>query len=297
MKSIMKRTTKENEMVFRERMDEILMGIADFKDGRNYVLGIHVDFHYSGLCNLTVKDLLDMGDDYKFKIMENLFSEHYELDVLNERVIQEVMNDDLLKSLIIEDNLYSFLADSFMFDFPTHIFNKFYVRLNILLDFGDANYDYTLNNPESINSEEALENSSLLKFIELSGYSKEDFIKYFNDEEDFDEDEVKSEFFSDVYNEIINTTTGMNALTMFVSVPFLEYNQLDYKDSLSFKKGTNLGLYDPFSGAGSVLEIESINEITISKENMRIEVEDDMAGYAVEDIYGSIDDLWKSTIV
>lgn len=189
------------------------------------------------------------------------------------------------------------------FKYPHDHYLKQDVYVDIITNTGDGNYDYTMNNlfRSSYNDTGYEANSSVIWLMKQQGYSKRQ-IKKFIEKGNYQ----GSKFLESVYKECINTSSSMNALTFFVAVTLDEYFNLcstvESKDKVTRKKlilekGTPCGLYDPWNGAGSVLEIELEKDVVLPLKFVDSAYPDGKRGYGVASIYGSGRSLWKSDCV
>ena len=190
--------------------------------------------------------------------------------------------DDLVREWVFE-NVY--------FDFPYEHFLKQDVKVNIIVNTGDGGYDFTLNNFASYNSTpgETINNkSSILWLVKQQGYSKTQLNNAVR-KEDFS----GSDFLKSVYQELVNVTTHMNALAFFVKMTLKEFIDLkENPDKVILPATTNCGLYDPWNGAGSVLEIKLEKEVVIPKKFAEPHI-DGTRGYGITEIYGMCSSFWK----
>lgn len=189
-----------------------------------------------------------------------------------------------------EDNIREWIHENVYFNFPYDHFLKQEVKVNIIVNTGDGNYDYTLNNFASYNSVpgEVINNkSSILWLVKQQGYSKTQLNNAVRKEE-FD----GSKFLKSVFQELINVTTHMNALAFFVKMTLKEF--IDLKENprkIILPANTSCGLYDPWNGAGSVLEIELDKEVVIPKRFAEPHI-DGTRGYGIDEIYGMCGSFW-----
>lgn len=224
------------------------------------------------------------GYDHFMKDIRGQVEDKIREEELDIEIDPEVINETIEESISFEIDLENELM-------------KYDVKINLLVDFGDSNYDFTLNEYDTLNTEDALENSSLLKLIEMLGFDKEKFLRYlYYEGNDFSEpmevDEMQ--FFEDLYHEILNTTTSMNALTFFVQLNLkdlfiLSESKLDY---VEIHKDTKCGLFDPWNGAGSLLEVNITKDITLEAKNVILIVEGASELYDIKDVYGIDGDFW-----
>ncbi|MGX5608842.1 hypothetical protein ACWKTZ_20950 [Bacillus cereus] len=182
------------------------------------------------------------------------------------------------------------------FQFPYEHYLKQNICVNLLVDTGDGNHDYTLNNFASYNSsedEEIEEESSILWLVKKQGYTKEQLlatIKHSNYHND-------SKLLKSVHTECVNVTSHMNALAFFVQMTLEDFiNFADNSNSLVLSSNTSCGLYDLWNGAGGPLEISLEKDVEIPSEYIRAHI-DGMRGYGVNSIYGISTSFWRDTVI
>jgi hypothetical protein len=189
-----------------------------------------------------------------------------------------------------------FVRENVDFNFPYDHYLKQDVKVNLMLDTGDANYDYTLNNFYSYNAsqdEEISSESSIIWLVQQQGYTKEQLTEFLKNDDDHE-----SKFLKSITQELCNVSTHMNALTFFVKMTLKDFIDLhdDPYENLVLSKGSNCGLYDPWNGAGSTLEITLDKDVVIPSKFIKAHV-DGCRGYGVDSIYGMSGSFWKDTIV
>lgn len=101
---------------------------------------------------------------------------------------------------------------------------------------------------------------------------------------------------SSVVNEVANTTSSLNAVVFLLKCKLMDI--IDWKTNnapITIFKGTTCGLYDPFNGGGSVLDIYIYKDITIPSDVVWEFVPDiTTAGvYGVNDVYGLSSSSYK----
>ena len=106
-----------------------------------------------------------------------------------------------------------------------------------------------------------------------------------------------NKFLLSVQDELLNVTTHMNALTFFARMGLGELIDLmENKRDITVKSDVSCGLYDPWNGAGSILEIELVSDIILPKELYDINI-DGARGYSVSSIYGMLDSFWQGDMI
>jgi|LSQX01.2.fsa_nt_gb hypothetical protein len=166
------------------------------------------------------------------------------------------------------------------------------VMLNVWVETGEGNYDYTLNNyiGYSVTYEPIQEKSSLLWLARQQGYSKEELLDAV-----MNGNTKGSKFLESVVDEQNNLTSHMNRLEFFIRMPLLDVIKIkegDIKEDFIIPKKTSCGLVDHWMGAGSILGIELEKDVVIPKDMLRFDV-DGETGYGVGNIYGVSYDFWR----
>lgn len=181
-----------------------------------------------------------------------------------------------------------------LFEFPYDHYLNQDVNVNVLVNCGDGNYVYTLNNFASYNAvkNEVINNeSSILWLLKQQGYSKRQLNNVVRKEEFYD-----SIFLKSVYEECINVSTHMNALAFFVRMTLKEY--LEYLQSptdIQLSKDSVCGLYDCWNGAGGPLSINLEKPVVIPQKYIQMHI-DGCRGHGIASIYGVSNSFWKDTI-
>lgn len=137
-------------------------------------------------------------------------------------------------------------------------------------------------------------NSSFYKDPVKDNWSKKEINKY------------KNKFLKSLLQEINNMPIDcMRTLVFLAEISVKDYLHLKTGDynKINLKKNVMCGLYDKWSGCGSVLEIELEKDIIIKQKNIYevqlegLEVkEKNYYGYKVDDVYGLIHSCWKSGV-
>ena len=187
------------------------------------------------------------------------------------------------------------------------------IPVDILVDTGDLNYDYTLNNfgphYNARENEPISEESSLLWLARQQGYSKTQLKQAMR------ERPAEKTFMQSVYDEIINVGSHMNTLTFLVKMSLEDYFHLtdaigkererNKSYTLTGRKGrgwilldktTTTGLYDPWSGGGSLLEIRLDKDVRLPIRCIETAKHDGCRGYSIREIYGCSSTLWTETL-
>lgn len=190
----------------------------------------------------------------------------------------------------VEDAVQDRLFDLVAFAFDPNSWLKQTVYVNLIVNTGDENYDFTCNNLlDCAESSAPLPpQSSLLWLAQQQGYTAHDLARAMRNQTFSD-----SAFLRSVYEECANTTTSMNALTFFVAMPLTQYLALlDGSDDLILPAHTACGLWDPWNGAGSVLDIVLTRPVTIPRAIAQPACDGHRGHYSVADTYGMLRRFW-----
>ena len=228
--------------------------------------------------------LFPYANDMIFNEEQYLYSqlmEHWNSDIFGDYDLYE----DFIEHEWAVNNIY--------FNFPYDHFLDTEINVNLMIDTGDGDYDYTLNNFLSYNAHEEEyreieEESSILWLVKQQGYTKQDLINAI-------ENDIDNKFLDSVIQELCNVTTHMNALSFFVRMPLSDFIEFkEEESSITVKRDTHAGLIDVWSGAGSTLDIQLEKDLVIPKNVLHAHV-DGSQGYGLSEIYGLGWDFWKQT--
>ena len=186
----------------------------------------------------------------------------------------------------VQDRLFDFVA----FALDPNFWLKQTVYVNLMVNTGDENYDFTCNNllDDAESSAPIPPQSSLLWLVQQQGYTVNALERAMRDQTFSD-----SAFLRSVYEECANTTTSMNALTFFVAIPLAQYlTLLDGSDDLILPAHTACGLWDPWHGAGGILEIVLDRPVTIPRAMVQPACDGYRGHYSVADTYGMLRRFW-----
>lgn len=231
--------------------------------------------------------------------------------------IEECWDDDKIAYDEIKDIVNDWITDNVSYIFPYDHYLKQDICMDILVDTGDANYDFVLNcvyphyNGEY--GETIDDKASIVWLTKQQGYKKSQLNSALRNSE-----YSNSKFLKSMEQEIANCTTHMNAITFFVKTTLDEGLKLaesikkdrekdtceSYtrareskgKGYITLNKDTPCGLYDCWLGAGSVLDIELEKDVKLPIKYVDSALPDGCRGYSISEIYGRSNDFWENTI-
>lgn len=262
------------------------------------------------LQNDTIKKILE-SEHPRDKYYELLNSWYFDSDHehYNEifDIIKKHLNNDDICYCEHKDFIDDWVHENVYFNYPYDHYLKQNVCLNIMVDTGDANYDFTWNQLFGFYRDEDatlddLQYSSLVWLMRQQGYSDVAIAKFIKnyDEQDNEQD---SKLFASIYQECSNTTTAMNTLTFLVEMTLGEAINLHEllaaknKGFLIIGKDTACGLYDPWNGAGGMLEINLEKDVKLPLNLIESALPDGCRGYGIDSIYGICRSFWKGNSV
>ena len=202
--------------------------------------------------------------------------------------------------------------------YPEEHFLKREFFVNIMLDTGDGSYDYTLNSayPCWYGQYDARldEKSSLLWLARQQGYTKTQLWRALRKGDVAD----PKGFLDTCRQELANLPSHMATLTFLVRMTLRDLIELNrciklqdrnghfydatknpYCGYIVLGKETMTGLFDPWAGGGSVLEIELEKDVRIPIRFIRSAMPDgcdDCGRYGVGDVYGMCGSAWESSV-
>jgi hypothetical protein len=253
-------------------------------------------------------------------MFDSYFDYEWELkaDVI-QFVINELEDNEEIRCAEITDLIQAYCDEHIYFNYPYQHYLDQEVCIDILVDTGDLNFDYTLNSVyphyNSNIEDEIDERASLVWLSSQQGYNKEQLEKALK-EEMYD----GSKFLKSVREEVLNASTSMNCLTFLVKMTFRDAIKLQERikedkklksdgswyepenrlgtDFITIDKSVECGLFDTWNGSGSTLEIVLEKDIQLPLKYIdSIEVDScSTRGYGVADVYGLDSSPWRDVI-
>lgn len=191
---------------------------------------------------------------------------------------------------------------------------------------GKLSRDLEANIDSHAAADEIIHQDSMVKrLVEQQGYTMDDlravakdyfhdFYGYYGNPESFsftDENGEKnsydkrfemftathSKFLSTVCQELDNMGYSFGVVTVLVNMSMNDYAKMLQQDSeVTMPKGCMLGVFAPWNGSGSVLEIELDKDLTFNREDIydvQIEGVKPDQGYTVNQTYGLVSSAWQ----
>lgn len=219
-----------------------------------------------------------------------------------------------------------YLRDEYDMEIPADHFLNQKMFVNIMLDAKDeANRDFIVIQEQDTalwdvemdpaEAEEILSEDSGLKFlVEQQGHTMQElkqtrdaYIDAFyrnNADRNASYDgfyeafsKTHNPFLSSLCQELDNMHNHMNCMTILARVDMYEFAQMMQPGKeISFSKDTMVGIYSPWNGGGSVLEIELEKDLVVPSEKIwDVQIEGANLDYqwSVNQTYGLIQSCWK----
>lgn len=279
---------------------------------KHYPEGIDIYADYrDGINPETVQKFLSYGNAFDgfWEWLDEAYWETEE-DYIHD-AFSDMMDDlgiDDEKQYDFKDDYFDFFRDNCYCNLPADHFLKKEFRCNIFIDTGNWDYDCTCedygnNYYASLYKNDKISDiqneSSILWLARKQGYNKTKLYNYL-----YKPNYAKkhpSEFLRSVGQELENVCSHMNILIFAKHFTLEEllrmHTEEGKREPLKISKNTSCGLFDPFNGSGSVLEIELEKDMTIDRRWVEgIHLDDALGGghrfYGIDDVYGMMDSFW-----
>ena len=282
------------------------------KEDGNYYFEIYVDYR-DEIGDSTAQEILE--NDYPHDaLLEKLWDWYQEqewhiidnlVDDFNEKVDPELLED---ANIIADGNLDDgMIREEFMdavyVDYPIDWAESQEFCFNIIVSNGDDNYDFWLNEhiiDEDGNVDQDAEKAGIVWLAKQQGYTLDQVAKILKDG---DIAEPKT-FLGTVLQEVANGY-GCEALTFCVkmtlgqAIALKEKMKANPNGSIVLDKRVECGLFDPWSGGGSVLEIVCEKDIEIPFENIwkfYIDARRSNRYDSIHNVYGTDSSIWRDCL-
>lgn len=305
---------------------------ADYDASNDFLKGPAYDMRKDAMDTLMAPDerACRMLDELKNAIDESYQDTRIELE-------DEVMGDAGFDPVEDEVQL-DYLRDEYPFIPPYDHFLDQTMHVNIMLQTPEeANSDFTIINSQylaltdsTMNRDTATnllsQDSSLKRLVEQQGftmgdlasamqeyklhlYDKEGYPK--NPRDDFGNlipleaqlaefNKTHSPFLTSVCQELENQTYEMGTLTILANMSMKEFAEMMQPGKeVTMPKNSEVGIFNPWNGSGSVLEVELAKDFTFRSDDIydiQIEGVQPDFGYTVNNVYGLVGSCWKEPV-
>lgn len=211
------------------------------------------------------------------------------------------------------DEINDELVDMWYLKIPFEHYRKQEVCMDVLVDTGDMNYDYTLNavypHYSGREDDEIDDKASLVWLAKTQGYTKEQLQSQLTNGED--KLDVKG-FLESVYQEIINCSAPCPTLIFPIKMTLeqamkickiinkrdkngYKYEPEEREDcgSIVIDKNVECALYDYNTGGGGCWGIELGKDVELPIKFIYMAIPDGVLPYSMGKCYGVTSDCWK----
>ena len=205
------------------------------------------------------------------------------------------------------------LLELVYFKLPTGHYLKQEFPVDIMVDTGDGNYDYTLNAAYpcwyGVYGAPIDDRAGIVWLAKTQGYTRGKLQRALRQG---DIAEPKG-FLETMRQELANLPSHMSTVTFLVELTLerlIELNRLiklqdregrhydarenPYCGYIILDKNTETGLYDPWCGGGSCFEIQLERDVKLPIKYIRSALPDGGDGYSVDEVYAMCGSAWKS---
>lgn len=233
-------------------------------------------------------DIIDnLVDDFRAKTDPELLEDANIIEDGN-------LDDDMIREEFI---------DIIYIDYPEDWAEDQEFCFNIIVSNGDDNYDFWLNEhivDEDENVDENAEKSGIVWLAKQQGYTFEELIEFMKDEEYVNSNKFISSLVAEIFSGY-----GCEALTFCVkmtlgqAIALKERMKSNPNGSIVIDKNVTCGLFNPWDGSGSVLEIACEKDVEIPFENIwKFYVDEKRSNRydSIHNVYGTNDSIWRDCL-
>lgn len=281
------------------------------KEDGNYHFEIYVDYR-DEIDDSTAQEIFE-ADSPRDTLIEKLWDwyQESEWDIIDNLVddIKAKTDPKLLEDAnIIEDgnlddeDIREEFMDIVYVDYPEDWALGQEFCFNIIVSNGDDNYDFWLNEhiiDEDGKVNENAEKAGLVWLAKQQGYTLEEVIEALNGNPAIHQ---MKPFLSSINNEVYNGY-GCEALTFCVemtlgqAIDLKERMKENPNGSIVLDKRATCGLFNPWDGSGSILDISCEKDVEIPFENIwKFYIDESRSNRydSIHNVYGTDDSLWKN---
>lgn len=304
---------------FKNKIKDIIKELPGVD--KDFGIEIYTDYRDRELSVDTIRDIFnsDCPQERFNEILDEWVADNYpyQMDFLIS-AIKEYLSDEEKEFFDDnEDEITDYIRETVYFYYNSDDFNN-ELLVNIMVDCGNGNYDYACDNILNYcGSEEIQDESSVLwlsKTQDKEADLRELCQKAFNGE--FESSESPQGFVETSVQELENFPGNMGTVTFLVRMklkdifkileiqkeefdPNAQYDpRLNKSESyLLLGKETQCGIFDPWTGAGSCMEIQLEKDVKLPIKYAELCVDGcKMHGYDVQEVYCMMESCWKESL-
>lgn len=268
------------------------------KEDGNYHFEIDVDYR-DEIDDSTAQEIIE-DDSPRDILIEKLWDGYQEQEWdITDNIVDGFEEKIELKLFEHEDIREAFM-DAVCVDYPEDWALSQEFCFNIIVSNSDDNYDFWLNEhivDEDGKVDENAEKAGLVWLAKQQGYTFEEVVEILKK----DPVERPKTFLETVQQEIDNGY-GCEALTFCVKMTLRQAIELKEKikenpnGSIVIDKRATCGLFNPWDGSGSILDITCEKDVEIPFKNIwkfYIDERRTNSCESIHNVYGATDSLWK----
>lgn len=299
-------------------LDDELRWVLDSKEGDDYYCTYPADYR-DEISSSDIKEIFQSDDpDTAFyeAIDDGWFWDIEDMEADTMSNVKLAWDEDVAEWDEVENEITAYIDEHVYWqpDYRHYLDQK--VNVDILIDTGDGNYDYVLNcvypHYNGDEDDEIDDKAALMWLTEQMGYTKEQLDKARKDS-DFD----GSVYLESVEQELANCASHMQQLVFLVSMTLGECLQLNQRiaasqnpefcyepwrntseDFITVPRTVMCGLFDKWSGAGSVLEIKLEKDLRIPLKFIDAAIPDEaVSRWNISNVYAMCASAWRTELV
>lgn len=304
----------------KDKITTIINGFAWINNDGG--IQIYKDYN-DGLSKQIIKDILRSENprDMFYEFLTEWASD-YEIQCGSDDLEKEIKNSltEEEEELFDEnsDEIWDFIRDMTYFYYDEDDFNE-EVKLNLMVDCGNFNTDCTEDNVLNYYGNGSISPLSSMLWLAKTQKKAVKLRKacasiYKKDGNYVTREVHEDRFIESCIQEFENLPSHMGTLTFLLKIKLLdlfdliELQKREFDDSgkydprlntksksyIVIDKNTECGLFDPWSGGGSVLEVRLDNDVKLPIKYALFTVDGVKTyGYDVDEVYGLIDSCWS----
>lgn len=305
------------KQIVRETIENKMCAWQKKPDGY-YHEEIYVDYR-DEMEDSTLKEIMK-SEDPEQTFYEKMFEWYQDAEWEIERNLLEAVVASIETAAPTEtydeDEIKDEIRELVSIDYPYEHFLKQEFCVNIFVDTGDGNYDYVLNcvypRYNGRCGETIDDKASILWLARQQGYTKTDLNKALR------KGDIKDPhgFLESMRQEVINHSSHMAILTFLARMTLEEIFELNellklqdrnghfydaekrpYCGYILIDKKAECGLYDPWGGGGSVLELQLEKDVRLPIRFIRSATVDGGDGHSIRNVYGTDSSIYREDVV
>lgn len=282
------------------------------KEDGYYHFDIYVDYR-DEIDDSTVQEILD--NDYpRDALLEKLWDgyQEQEWDIIDDLVddFKENVDPELFRQAdIIEDGnvddcmIRDIFMDTIYVDYPVDWAENQEFCFNIIVSNGDDNYDFWINEhviDEDGEVNENAEKAGLVWLAKQQGHTLEELVEILKND-----DIRKPKTFLETVLQEVSNGYGCEALTFCVkmtlgqAIALKETIKESPNGSIVLDKRVECGLFDPWEGGGSMIEIRCEKDVEIPFENIwKFYIDERRSNRydSIHNVYGTDSSIWRDCL-